>query len=84
MDQPSKKSAPFSPDQKSTMVEFMEQHPMLISGKFNSNFSYKTASQLWEELALMLNAIPAGAKKDWKSWRKVINIWLYTNRIVLK
>lgn len=59
-----------SADQKKEMVDFLEAHPELKSGKFTSNFTFKQGQALWAQLSLKLNALP-GAQKEWKQWRKV-------------
>lgn len=46
----------------------------LLSGKFSSTFTYKTAQKRWEAIADTLNAMP-GTVKDWKKWRKVSNLY---------
>ncbi|XP_048514975.1 uncharacterized protein LOC125501894 [Athalia rosae] len=56
-------------DQKNMLVHFLQQHPELVSGKFNKDFTYKMGQNLWKEVAQDMNAIP-GAKKDWMQWRK--------------
>lgn len=57
--------------QKKVLVNFMNDHEELRSGKFTSKFTYKTAQILWETISDTLNSIPNGASKDWKKWRKV-------------
>ena len=42
----------------------------LLSGKFSSSFTFKTAQKRWEEIAESLNTMP-GAVKNWNKWRKV-------------
>nr|CAH7764197.1 unnamed protein product [Callosobruchus chinensis] len=52
------------------MVNFMEAHPELNSGKFSSTFSKKTAENLWRQTSSELNSIPGSSKKEWAQWRK--------------
>ncbi|KAF5270829.1 hypothetical protein FQR65_LT17784 [Abscondita terminalis] len=65
----SKRSANIYASQQRTMLEFLNAHPQLVSGKFTSTFTYKQAQALWHELTNILNAIP-GAHKTWIQWRK--------------
>ncbi|CAH0564419.1 unnamed protein product [Brassicogethes aeneus] len=58
-----------SSEQKKEIIEFMERNPALEHGKFNNDFTFKSARTLWMSLSDSLNAIP-GAQKDWKQWRK--------------
>lgn len=57
--------------QKRTLLEYMKQNPQLISGKFTSSFTLKDSVKEWSNLTDILNSIPGGATKDYKSWRKV-------------
>ena len=59
------------PTQREHLIDFLEEHPELKNGKFSASFTYKDASKLWMLLADTLNAIPGGANRDWKGWRKV-------------
>ncbi|XP_066585425.1 uncharacterized protein [Prorops nasuta] len=56
-------------EQKKLLVDFMEKHPELQSGKFSKEFTHTKARNLWEEIAALLNQIP-GANKPWDKWRK--------------
>ncbi|KAF5287095.1 hypothetical protein FQA39_LY16080 [Lamprigera yunnana] len=55
--------------QKSTLLQFLQRNPSLITGRFSSEFTTKMAQLLWRKLANMLNDIP-GPKKNWRRWRK--------------
>lgn len=35
-------------EQKSLLLQFMEDNPRLMCGKFASDFTYKDATKLWE------------------------------------
>ena len=65
-----KKKSNISTGQKNALLDFLEVHPKLVSGKFDASISFINAAKLWEECASVLNAIP-GSTKDWKTWRKV-------------
>lgn len=52
------------------LLEFMENHPELQSGKFSKDFTFKHAEILWCEVTAELHEVP-GAQKEWKKWRKV-------------
>lgn len=65
-----KRGANVSCIQKDMLIEFIESHPEMKSGKFSQNFTVHTARKKWEQLAVSLNAVP-GAKKPWHLWRKV-------------
>nr|CAI5851291.1 unnamed protein product [Callosobruchus analis] len=52
------------------LVDFVQNHPELLSGKFTAKFTKKRAQQLWEEIMNKLNAIPGGSNKNWLQWRK--------------
>lgn len=62
-----KRSGNLSPEQKNELVEFIENHPRLKSGKFSNEFTFKDAQTLWMEITHILNSMP-GAKKEWKLW----------------
>jgi len=65
-----KRGANITNEQRTLLLEYTNKHPELLKRKFTSSFTLKTAISLWTELAEILNSIN-GAKKDWKSWRKV-------------
>ena len=62
-----------STQQKEILVEFLEKHPELKSGKFSSTFTAKISKSLWIELSNLLNAVPCGAIKTHDMWKKVCN-----------
>lgn len=51
------------------LTEFLRNHPQLVSGSFSSNFTFKNAQELWEEIGEKLNAVPGGAVKEWRKVR---------------
>lgn len=65
-----KRGANVTEEQKTLLLQFMEKHPCLMSGKFSADFTYKDATILWQKLTNILNSCN-GVSKDWKSWRKV-------------
>lgn len=65
-----KKCGNISSEQKKELVDFLNTHPELRSGKFTKHFTFKTAQSLWVKLTEDLNCLP-GAKKDWRQWRRV-------------
>ncbi|CAH0562973.1 unnamed protein product [Brassicogethes aeneus] len=64
-----KKSTSITETQKTTLIEFLKNNPLLISGKFSNSFTFKDATAKWVEITEVLNSIP-GAIKDWRNWRK--------------
>lgn len=62
--------APVSQKQKVILVEFVQNHPNLETGKFSSEFTFKKAQGLWQEITDILNSI-GPTRKEWKQWRKV-------------
>ncbi|KAF0713986.1 Myb DNA-bind 5 domain-containing protein [Aphis craccivora] len=55
--------------QMKSLVEFMTKDPLLCAGKFNQNFTHKTAQKKWEMITAELNTLP-GAEKSWDKWKK--------------
>ncbi|KAJ6647654.1 hypothetical protein Bhyg_02877 [Pseudolycoriella hygida] len=64
------KNKRLSTTQKEILVEFLEKHPELKSGKFSATFTNKTSTSLWKEVAGLLNAVPLAAIKTHDQWRK--------------
>ena len=64
--------------QKELLLELLKrpENEALISGKFSQTFTLKDSECKWKEIALLLNAVPNGATKTWKSWRKVSPFFL--------
>lgn len=58
-------------EQKEILVEFLEKHPELKSGKFTSTFTAKISRRLWTDVSILLNAVPCGAVKSYDQWKKV-------------
>ncbi|KAJ8914164.1 hypothetical protein NQ315_016243 [Exocentrus adspersus] len=56
-------------EQKRYLLQYIEEHPELQSGKFTQNFTFKKAQSMWKELSTVLNSMP-GAQNDWEKWRK--------------
>lgn len=77
-----KKSGSLTREQKKVLIQFIEDHPVLKTSKFTKDFTFKKGQALWEEISLILNAMP-GAKKEWIKWRKVcteiLTLYLYYN-----
>lgn len=57
-------------EQKQILINYIEQHPELKSGKFTQSFTVKEGQSLWLKVTGQLNAAP-GAQKTWQKWRKV-------------
>ncbi|CAH1970762.1 unnamed protein product [Acanthoscelides obtectus] len=55
--------------QKTMLIDFLEDHPELVSQKQTNQYTSADARKLWVELSEKLNAIP-GATKQWTEWRK--------------
>lgn len=55
------------------MIDFMELHPKLVSGRLDPNFTVKDRQRLWDELSNLLNADENGSLKDAEKWRKTWN-----------
>lgn len=53
------------------LLDFVQLHPQLHTGKFTAVFTHAIAQSLWEQITITLNAVPGGGVKDWKQWRKV-------------
>lgn len=59
-----------SEEQKKVLLDYINDHPKLKSGKFSPDFTYKDAQELWENFTIEVHKIP-GATKTWQKWRKV-------------
>lgn len=59
-----------SPQQKRMLLEFLEDHPQLLTQKQSNQFTNADTCKHWQEVSNKLNCIP-GAIKTWKEWRKV-------------
>lgn len=62
MNNKQKKSGHVSAAQKTALLDFLEINPKLRTGKYEPSFTYKDGERLWEEAAVMLNAIPGSQK----------------------
>ncbi|CAH2014328.1 unnamed protein product [Acanthoscelides obtectus] len=51
------------------LIDFMEDHPQLVSQKQTNQYTSADARKLWVELSEKLNAIP-GATKQCTEWGK--------------
>lgn len=60
-----------SPKQKETLVDFVYARPDMYKCKLTATYTKAISMALWKEVTCLLNAIPEGATKDWKQWRKV-------------
>ena len=58
-------------EQKKILVEFLEKHPELKSGKFSATFTKKLSTRLWMDVSTILNAVPCAANKTHDQWKKV-------------
>lgn len=56
--------------QKAQMWKFMDLHPELNSKKYDKEFTFEKARELWKEMGRILNSVP-GPKKSWMVWKKV-------------
>lgn len=65
-----KRTRKFSLQQKLALVEFLKEHPQLVSGKIDSSFRREDARRLWVTVTKIMHEIP-GARKNWAQWRKV-------------
>jgi hypothetical protein len=70
MAQKPKRGSPISEEQKKMLIDYLDAHPDLKTGKFSSKFTHQDSMKLWQDIGVHLNSIP-GSRKDWKDWRKV-------------
>ncbi|XP_044765607.1 uncharacterized protein LOC123321885 [Coccinella septempunctata] len=56
--------------QKKIVIQFLNDHQELKTGKFTKDFTYQKAQALWEQVTNLLNCVPNGAVKPWSKWRK--------------
>ncbi|KAJ8969807.1 hypothetical protein NQ314_001564, partial [Rhamnusium bicolor] len=59
-----------SQEQMTAIVDFIEVHKILLSGKCHP-LQAKELEEKWSELSEILNNIPNGARKDVKQWKTV-------------
>ncbi|XP_055715561.1 uncharacterized protein LOC129809628 [Phlebotomus papatasi] len=55
--------------QKAQMWKFMDLHPELNGKKYDKEFTFVKARELWQEMGRILNSVP-GPKKSWMVWKK--------------
>ncbi|CAH1106695.1 unnamed protein product [Psylliodes chrysocephalus] len=60
--------------QWSTLVDFIEQHPEMVTHKFVGINGRENFNKLWEELTTLLNSTGFGSK-DCKKWQEVFGKW---------
>lgn len=60
-----------SAKQKEVLVNFIYARPDMYKGKLTATYTNAISIVLWQEVTCILNAIPGGAIKDWRQWRKV-------------
>lgn len=60
-----------SANQRLIMLDYMDQHRELVSGRFTATFTKIVQDRLWEQLANYLHVDGLGAVKDVKKWKKV-------------
>jgi len=65
-----KKSQSVTNNQKTTTVDFLENHSDLLKGQHSATFTQNIAAKQWQELTNLLNSIP-GPLKDWKAWHRI-------------
>lgn len=51
-----KRSANVTEEQKTLLVQFVEENQRLISDKFSADFTYKDATILWQKVTDILNS----------------------------
>lgn len=57
--------------QKKVLFEFIKNNPDVIKSKHTNKLTKANINKQWENTALLLNAIPGGAFKNVKQWKKV-------------
>lgn len=72
-----KRVARTSMKQFEMLLNFMENHQQLVSGKLEVNFTIRDRQRLWEELSEKLNAAGNGSRKDAEKWRKVMLLFSF-------
>ncbi|VEN40528.1 unnamed protein product [Callosobruchus maculatus] len=70
MEDAKKRVSPVSQQQKQMLIDFLNNNPELLSGRFTAEFTKKVAQTLWEKITSSLNAVPGGSRKSWLQWRK--------------
>ncbi|KAJ8971519.1 hypothetical protein NQ314_000661 [Rhamnusium bicolor] len=63
-----------SQEQMTAIVDFIEVHKILLSGKCHP-LQAKELEEKWSELSEILNNIPNGARKDVKQWKTFFSEW---------
>ncbi|KAJ8938121.1 hypothetical protein NQ314_011595, partial [Rhamnusium bicolor] len=63
-----------SQEQMAAIVDFIEGHIILLSGKCHP-LQAKELEAKWSELSEILNNIPNGARKDVKQWKTFFSEW---------
>lgn len=76
-----KRRANISGVQKEILCAFLEKNELLRNKKFTASFTFQDAQKMWKELTSELNAIPGGAQKDWKTWRKTWQDWKSNTKV---
>uniref|UniRef100_A0A1B0D536 Regulatory protein zeste n=2 Tax=Phlebotomus papatasi TaxID=29031 RepID=A0A1B0D536_PHLPP len=51
------------------LVDFMKEHPKLLTGKYDLHFRHTDGQRLWEQAMKILHNVP-GSRKTWDQWRK--------------
>lgn len=78
MNKDSKKTSHISLKQKEVMVNFLEQHPEMYSGKFSETYTKSVAMKLWSQLTNILNSIPGAPAKDWRKVRNQLKFFCFS------
>ena len=65
-----KRAGNLSQEQKTCLIESLENDKELLQSKFSSTFTFKESRRRWTALAEKLNALP-GARKNWAQFKRV-------------
>ncbi|CAH0560341.1 unnamed protein product [Brassicogethes aeneus] len=78
----SSRSSKTTNEQFSTMIDFLEEHSMMISNRSKkvSEKYIKMLNDLWDDLTLLLNNSVKGAVKSRSQWKKTFSDWKYINK----
>lgn len=58
-------------NQRLIMLDFMEVHPELVSGRLDGDFTRAVQERLWMQLTDSLNADGMGPKRELKKWKQL-------------
>ena len=71
---PAKRSKKTTLRQYEIMLDFLENHPEMISGKTTDSFTPQRREKLWSDLSVCLNSVSYGPQKTPAKWRKVSTV----------